>query len=169
MLQEMDVENAFLDDILQEEAYIEQPKRFVNLDHHDYVLKLKKALYGLKQALRAWYERLKNYLLKRGYKWGGADKTMFVKKRKQHVLIAQIYVDNIMFGSTWKELTDEFIISMQIEFEIGMVGELTFFLGLQIKHMKEGIFWSQSNYAHNLVKKFGMDNGKTMRTQDNKR
>ena len=79
---------------------MEQPKGFVDPKHLDHVYRLKKALYGLKQALRAWYEILSTHLLKKGYTRRAVDKTLFVKRIKKDVMIAQVYVDNIMFSST---------------------------------------------------------------------
>ena len=95
----MNVKSAFLNDILHEEAYVEQPKGFEDPKHPDHVYKLKKALYGLKQAPRAWYERLTTFLLEFGLTRGGADKTLFIKKEFKNIFIAQIYVDDIVFGS----------------------------------------------------------------------
>ena len=95
--------------------------------------KLDKALYGLKQAPRAWYERLSNFLMKNDYKRGTVDKTLFNRTKGNHLIIVQIYVDDILFGATNQVLCDEFANLMQSEFEMSMMGELGFFLGLQIK------------------------------------
>lgn len=116
--------------MLYEEVYVEQPKEFVNPEYHDHVYKLKKELHGLKQAPRAWYEILANYLLNRGYKCGGADKTMFVKNTTQHLLIAQVHGDGIAFASTLMQLTNEFITSIRTKFKMSVVGELIVFIGL---------------------------------------
>jgi hypothetical protein len=154
---QMDVKSAFLNGYLNEEVYVEQPKGFVNPDLPDHVYKLKKALYGLKQAPRAWYERLTEFLVNHGYRKGGHDKTLFVKEEHGKLMIAQIYVDDIVFGGMSSQMVEHFIKQMQSEFEMSLVGELTFFLGLQVKQMDETIFISQSKYAKNIVKKFGMD------------
>jgi hypothetical protein len=111
------------------------------------VYKLKKALYGLKQAPRAWYERLTTYLLAKG----------FTRGQGTHKLIAQIYVHDIIFGATLDSLSHEFSEEMKQEFEMSMIGELNYFLGLQVKQTAEGIFISQSKYARDLVKRFGLD------------
>ena len=95
---QMDVKSAFLNGYLHEEVYLEQPKGFIDPSFPDHVYKLKKALYGLKQAPKAWYERLTKLLINQGYKKGGTDKTLFVKEVKGRLMIAQIYVDDIVFG-----------------------------------------------------------------------
>ena len=87
-------------------------------------------MYGLKQVPRAWYERLTNFLIEKGYERGGVDNTLFIKNDKRGIIIAQIYVDDIVFGSTSMSMLDVFVNQMKIEFEISMVGELTYFLGL---------------------------------------
>ncbi|KAK2364020.1 putative mitochondrial protein [Trifolium repens] len=134
------------------------------LEHPNYVYKLKKALYGLKQAPRAWYERLTQFLEEQGYRKGGSDKTLFVKEERGKFIIAQIYVDDIVFGGMSNTMVQHFVQQMQSEFEMSLVGELTYFLGLQIKQMEDTIFISQSKYARNIVKKFGMENATHKRT-----
>ena len=106
------------------------------------MLRLKKALYGLKQAPRAWYNRLTHYLLNRAFKRGYADRTLFVKNDEAYLLVAQVYIDDIVFGATIDDRAIEFSEEMKKEFKMSMVGELTFFLGLQIKQKKEDIFIS---------------------------
>ena len=107
-LYQMDVKCAFLDGYLNEEVFIEQPKGFEDPHFPDHVLRLKKALYGLKQALRAWYDRLTNYLLNRGFKRGYAGRTLFVKSDEAYLLVAQVYVDDIVFGATIGDWAIEF-------------------------------------------------------------
>ncbi|KAK2378305.1 putative mitochondrial protein [Trifolium repens] len=163
-LYQMDVKSAFLNGYLQEEVYVEQPKGFVDTKYPDYVYKLKKALYGLKQAPRAWYERLTQFLVNNGYRKGGSDKTLFVKESEGNLMIAQIYVDDIVFGGMSNQMVQHFISQMQSEFEMSLVGELTYFLGLQVKQMEDTIFISQSKYAKNIVKKFGLDSASHKKT-----
>ena len=114
----------------------------------------------MKQAPRAWYDRLTHYLLDRGFKRGYADRTIFVKNDEDYLLVAQVYVDDIAFEATTNARAIEFSKEMKKEFKMSMVGELTFFLGLQFKQKKEGIFISQEKYARNIVKKFGLDSKK---------
>ncbi|TYK16303.1 gag-pol polyprotein [Cucumis melo var. makuwa] len=161
---QMDVKSAFLNGYLSAEVYVVQPKGFVDSVHHDHVYKLRKALYGLKQALRAWYERLSTYLLQQGYRRGSADQTMFIYRQGTEFLIVQIYVDDIIFGGTSSAYVKQFVEQMKEEFEMSMVGELSFFLGFQIKQEETGIFFSQEKYANNLISKFGMDKAKPKRT-----
>jgi hypothetical protein len=104
----MDVKSALLNGVLLEEVYVEQPKGFQDPHHPHHVYKLKKALYGLKQAPRARYERLTTYLLSNGFTRGQADRTLFIKNQGTHKLIAQIYVDDIIFGATLESLAHEF-------------------------------------------------------------
>ncbi|KAI9170202.1 hypothetical protein LWI28_024289 [Acer negundo] len=156
----MDVKSAFLNGLLHEEVFVEQPKGFVDPHHPSHVYCLKKALYGLKQAPRAWYERLTLYLVDNGYSRGSVDKTLFIKCTKDELFIAQIYVDDIVFGSTNNLKVQQFVDVMSHEFEMSMVGELNFFLGLQIKQMHDEIFISQAKYAKSLVKKFSLENAK---------
>ena len=149
---------------LNEEVYFEQPKGFIDPHFPNHVFKLQKALYGLKQAPRAWYERLTVFLVQYGFQRGTVDKTLFIQQDKQNILIAQVYVAEIVFGLTSESLSDKFAKKMCSEFEISMVGELTFFLGLQIKQTAFGIFVSQPKYAQELPKKFGMMSSKHSRT-----
>ncbi|GJY68008.1 retrovirus-related pol polyprotein from transposon TNT 1-94 [Tanacetum coccineum] len=127
------VKSAFLNGFSNEEVYVAQPPGFIDFEkpNHDY--KLKKALYGLKQAPKAWYDRLKAFLIKHEYKIGMVDNTLFTKKKRSNLIIVQIYVDDIIFVSTCQDMCDEFARIMHDEFEMSMMGELNFFLGLQIK------------------------------------
>ncbi|XP_073271383.1 uncharacterized protein [Primulina huaijiensis] len=161
---QMDVKSAFLNGILCEEVYVRQPKGFEDPHNLDHVYKLKKALYGLKQAPRAWYGRLTEYLLEIGFKRGEVDKTLFIQKSKGEILICQIYVDDIIFGSSSQKHANDFVECMSSTFEMSMVGELSYFLGLQIKQLHDGIFLCQSKYAKNLIKKFANENTKHMKT-----
>ena len=129
-LYQMDVKSAFLNGMLQEEVYVEQPKVFVDPHRPDDVYKLKRAFYGLKQAPRAWYDRLIAYLTKHGFKRGSIDTTLFIRNDKNSFVVAQIYVDNIVFGATNDSLAHSFTDEMKAMFEMNMVGELTYFLGL---------------------------------------
>ena len=129
----MDVKSAFLNGYINELVYVEQPPSFEDEKKHNNVYKLRKALYGLKQAPRAWYERLSDFLLSKGFKMGKVDTTLFTKKLGNDLLIMQIYVDDIIFGSTNQDFCEEFGKMMASEFEMSMIGDLSYFLGLQIK------------------------------------
>jgi len=147
-----------------EEVYVEQPKGFIDPSFPNHVYKLKKALYGLKQAPRALYERLTQFLVNQGYRKGGIDNILFVKDNNGRLMITQIYVNDIVFGGMLNKMVQLFVQQMQSEFEMSLVGELNYFLGLQVKQMEDTIFTSQSKYAKNIVNKFGMDNGSHKRT-----
>ncbi|GJW90819.1 retrovirus-related pol polyprotein from transposon TNT 1-94 [Tanacetum coccineum] len=156
--------SAFLNGFINEEVYVAQPSGFIDFEKLDHVYKLKKALYGLKQAPKAWYDRLKAFLIKHEYKMGMVDNTLFTKKKSSNLIIVQIYVDDIIFGSTCQDMCDEFSKIMHDEFEMSMMGELNFFLGLQIKQMEDGIFFNQSKYIKEMLKKFGLEDSKPMKT-----
>ncbi|GJT73501.1 retrovirus-related pol polyprotein from transposon TNT 1-94 [Tanacetum coccineum] len=118
-LYQMDVKSAFLNGFINEEVYVAQPPGFIDFQKPNYVYKLKKALYGLKQAPKAWYDRLKAFLIKHEYSMGMVDNTLFTKKSKSHLIIVQIYVDDIIFGSTSQNLCDDFACkNMHDEFEM---------------------------------------------------
>ncbi|XP_019168608.1 PREDICTED: uncharacterized protein LOC109164530, partial [Ipomoea nil] len=149
--------SAFLNGLLEEEVYVEQPPGFEVKGEGDKVYKLKKALYGLKQAPRAWSDTLSMFLISCGFTKGLIDKTLFRIQDGDHILLVQIYVDDIIFGSTNNSLCEKFSKLMQNKFEMSMMGELNYFLGLQVKQPKEGIFINQAKYTRDLIKKFGLD------------
>ena len=145
----MDVKSAFLYGKIKEEVYVFQPPRFEDPSHPEWVYKLDKALYGLKQAPRAWYETLSNFLLKNNFTRGSIDKTLFIKNVGNHVLLVQIYVDDIIFGSTNTKLCDEFKKLMQSKFEMSTMGELYYFLGPHIKQQKMELLYINLNMLKN--------------------
>jgi hypothetical protein len=128
------------------------------------VYKLSKALYGLKQASRVWYARLKTFLLEHGYVIESVDKTHFTLNYGTDFLLVQIYVDDIIFGGSSHTLVSRFQEMMESEFQMSMMGELTFFLGIQVKQTKKGTFMHQANYMKDLMKKFNMAELKPMST-----
>lgn len=142
-LYQIDVKCAFLNGFLNEDVYGEQPSGFENAKFPNHVYKLDKALYWLKQAPRAWYERLSKFLLENGLKRGKVDKTLFLKSKGTDFLIVQVYVDDIIFGATNESLCKEFSNLMSREFEMSMMGELNFFLGLKIKQTEKGTYIHQ--------------------------
>ena len=128
----------FLNGFLQEEVFVKQPLGFEDPNKPEHVYKLEKALYGLKHDPRAWYDCLSTFLLTHGYSRGKINDTLFLKKQGSDLLIVQIYVDDIIFGGTDPTLGIEFAKLMSIEFEMSMMGELTFFLGLQVDQSPTG-------------------------------
>jgi hypothetical protein len=126
--------------------------------------KLSKALYGLKQSPRAWYVRLKTFLLEYGYVMGSVDKTLFTLKYGIDFLLVQIYVDDIIFGDFSHTLVSRCQEMIENKFQMSMIGELTFFLCIQVKQTKEDIFIHQTKYMKDLIKKFNMTELKPVST-----
>lgn len=143
---------------------MKQQPGFEDSIHPDYFFKLKKSLNGLKQAPRAWYERLSNFLLENGFQRGKVDTILFKNTLKNDILIVQFYVNDIIFGSTNAFLCQEFSKTIQVEFEMSMMGELKFFLGIQINQWKEGVYVHHTKYTNKHLKKFNLDDCKTMST-----
>jgi hypothetical protein len=158
-LQQMDVKSAFLNGPLHELVYVKQPLGFEDPNFLNHVYKLDKALYGLKQAPHAWYEHLRELLIDCGFEIGLIDATLFIKKVNGELFICQLYVDDIIFGSSNKSFTDEFARLMTDKFEMSMMGELKFFLGFEVKQLKGGTFINQAKYTQDMLKKFKMDSG----------
>ena len=127
---QMDVKSYFLNGYLKEEVYMEQPQGLQLLDNPDFVYKLKKTLYGLKQSPRAWYYKLDKYLLDKGFKRGIVDCNLYIKIEDNDLLIVLVYVDDIIFGSNNASLVKWCASTMLSEFEMSMIGEMSFFLGL---------------------------------------
>nr|GEU73576.1 reverse transcriptase domain-containing protein [Tanacetum cinerariifolium] len=136
MVYQMDIKSSFLYGTVKEEVYVCQPPGFENLDYPDKVYKVVKALYGLHQAPRDWYETLANYLLKNGFHRGKIEQTLFIKKQRCDILLVQM----------------------------SSMGELTFLLRLQVKQKQDGIFISQDKYVAEILKKFGLIDGKSAST-----
>ncbi|KAK1695261.1 hypothetical protein QYE76_011958 [Lolium multiflorum] len=154
--QQIYVKSSFLNGPFHEEVFVKQPLGFEDPDFPNHVYKLDKALYGLKQAPRAWYEHLKELLLDRGFDVGLIDPTLFTKRVNGELFVCQLYVDDIIFGSTNKAFNDEFSKLMTDRFEMSMMGEMRFFLGFEIKQLREGTFISQAKYLQDMLKRFKM-------------
>ncbi|KAJ9565843.1 hypothetical protein OSB04_001809 [Centaurea solstitialis] len=150
---QMDVKSAFQYGQIEEEVYVCQPPGFADPKFPDKVYKLRKTLYGLHQAPRAWYDTL-----------GAIDKTLFIKKNGTDLLLVQIYVHDIIFGSTKEEMCKEFEALMHKKFKMSSMGELTFFLGLQVKQKEDGILINQSKYVNDMLTKFGFLDSKSAST-----
>ncbi|KAD2805193.1 hypothetical protein E3N88_38570 [Mikania micrantha] len=153
---QMDGKTTFLYGKVKEEIYVAQAPGFVNSDHPAHVYKLDKALYGLHQALRAWYTTLTEHLLSHGYTRGTIDQTLFLKRVDDDMILVQLYVDDIIFRSTSEKLCKEFESKMKKKFEMSSLGEMTTFLGLQVRKNSEGILIHQSKYVIDMLVKFGM-------------
>jgi hypothetical protein len=151
-LYQMDVKSAFFNGPIKAEVYVEQPLSFEDSEYPTHVYKLSKALYGIKQAPRAWYECIRDFLLTNGFKVRKVDPTLFTKTIDKYLFICQIYVDDIIFGSTNKSSCEEFCRIMIQKFKMSMMGELKYFLGFQIKQLQEGTFICQTKYNQDILK-----------------
>nr|GEV91591.1 putative ribonuclease H-like domain-containing protein [Tanacetum cinerariifolium] len=161
---QMDVKSIFLYGKIKEEVYVCQLPGFEDPNFLDRVYKVEKALYGLHQAPRAWYETLLTYLFDNGFQRGKIDKTLFIKRHKGDILLVQVYVDDIIFGLTKKELCNAFERLMHEKIQMSSMGELTFFLGLQVNQKKDGLFISQDRYFAKNLKKDGFTEVETAST-----
>jgi hypothetical protein len=163
ILHQMDVKSAFLNGPLSELVYVKQPPGFEDPKYPNHVYLLHKALYGLKQAPRAWYDHLKEFLVDRGFVLGVIDPTLFTKSVDGEFFVCQIYVDDIIFGSTNMNFVEQFAKLMTSEFEMSMMGKLEFFLGFEVQQYYEGTFISQAKYIQDMLKKFDMTNANPLR------
>ncbi|GKV19034.1 hypothetical protein SLEP1_g29334 [Rubroshorea leprosula] len=161
----MDVKSAFLNGFLEEEIYVEQPKGFFVHGSENMVYKLHKALYGLKQALRAWYSRIDAYLMQQGFRRSENEATLYVKDINGDVqLLVSLYVDDFLITGSDVQAMEHFMLVMKKEFEMSDLGEMSYFLGLEIKQCGNGIFLSQQKYAQDMMKKFNMGYNKPVST-----
>ena len=140
---QMDVKTAFLNGVLEEEVYVEQPLGYMKAGEEKKVLKLKKALYGLKQAPRAWNTRIDTYFKENGFEQCPYEHALYVKKNGRNVLLVALYVDDLIFLSSNDQMIEEFKSTMTREFEMADLGLMRFFLGLEIRQEETGIFISQ--------------------------
>ncbi|GKE28357.1 retrovirus-related pol polyprotein from transposon TNT 1-94, partial [Tanacetum coccineum] len=142
---------------LKEEVYVSQPEGFVDPDHPTHVYRLKKALYCLKQDPRAWYDTLSQFLPDNKFSKGAVDPTLFTRKTGKHILLVQIYIYDIIFSLTDPKACDIFSNEMSSKFQMSMMGQMSFFLGLQVSQNPRGIFINQSKFSLEILNKFGMD------------
>ncbi|GKC64264.1 retrovirus-related pol polyprotein from transposon TNT 1-94 [Tanacetum coccineum] len=159
LIYQMDVKTAFLNGPLKEEVYVAQLDGFVDPDHPEKVYLLRKALYGLKQAPRAWYDELSNFLISKGFTKVTIDTTLFTIRYGDDILLVQSYVDDIMFGSTNPKFSKRFEKLMHSRFEMSLMGEMKFFLGLQSHHFPTWLsLINQAKYTLEILKKHGTIN-----------
>ncbi|GJV49351.1 retrovirus-related pol polyprotein from transposon TNT 1-94 [Tanacetum coccineum] len=164
LIYQMDVKTSFFNGLLKEEVYVAQPDGFINLDHLEKAYRLRKALYGLKRASRAWYDELSNFLVSKGFTKGTIDPTLFTIRYKEDIIVVQIYVDGIIFRSTNPKFSKRFEKLMHSRFEMSLMGEMKFFLGLQIHQSLRGIFINQAKYGLEILKTRGMEKCDTVGT-----
>jgi Reverse transcriptase (RNA-dependent DNA polymerase) len=150
-IHQMDVKSTFLNGVLEEEVYVEQSLEYMKLGKEHKVLRLKKALYGLKQTPRAWNTRINSYFKENDFKLRPFESAIYVKARKDELMIVALYVDDLIFMGNNHRLIDEFKREMKLEFEMIDLGMMRYFLGLEIKHEKSGIFVSQGAYTREIL------------------
>lgn len=155
-LRQLDVKNAFLHGLLQEEVYMSQPPGFIDPHRPSYVCKLHKALYGLKQAPRAWFHRFSSYLLQFGFHQSRADSSLFIYRHNGQVLILLLYVDDIVLTGSHSSLITSFLASLGHAFDITDLGPLRYFLGLEITSDSRGLHISQLKYTVDLLARSSM-------------
>nr|GEW57492.1 hypothetical protein [Tanacetum cinerariifolium] len=153
---QMDVKTTFLNGELKEEVYVSQSEGLFYQDNPSHFYKLKKALYGLKQAPHAWYDMLSSFFISQQFSKGAVDLTLFTQHAGNDLLLVYIYVDDIIFASANTAMYDEFANQMTNKFKMSMMGQMSFFLELQISQSPRGIFINQSKYAYEIVQKYGL-------------
>ncbi|OMO69325.1 Integrase, catalytic core [Corchorus capsularis] len=161
---QLDVKSAFLNGFLEEEIYVEQPEGFVVKGSEDKVYLLKNALYGLKQAPRAWYTRIDTHLLQLGFQKSKNEATLYIKQSTSDLLIVSLYVDDLLVIGSNSELVQQFKSEMFEVFDMTDLGEMSYFLGMEISQSEQGIFINQNKYAGEVLKKFKMFNCKPVPT-----
>eukprot|EP00253_Pinus_taeda_P007977 PITA_07977 len=152
----MDVKSAFLNEVLMEVVYIEQPPCYEKKGQEHKVCRLKKALYGLKQAPRAWYSRIDSYLLENRFEKCEGEPTLYIKKKDGKILIIVLYVDDVIFIGNDDYLIENFKAFMKEEFEITDIDLLRYFLGIEVEQSGNDIFISQEKYVNEVLERFNM-------------
>ena len=160
----MDVKSAFLNGVLEEEVYIEQPQGYEIKGKEDKVLKLKKTLYGLKQAPRAQNARIDKYLQERNFIKCPYEHVLYIKRQNGDILIVCLYVDDLIFTGSNPSMFGEFKKEMMKEFEMTDIGLMSYYFGIEVKQGKKGILITQESYFKEVLKKFKMDDSNPVDT-----
>ena len=163
-LWQMDVKNAFLQGELEDEVYMRPPPGMESMVKPGNVLRLRKAIYGLKQSPRAWYHKLSSTLNGRGFVKSEADHTLFTLTSQQGIIVILIYVDDIIITGSDKEGINSTKAFLKATFDIKDLGELKYFLGIEMCRSKEGLFLSQRKYTLDVLKEAGDLGGRTAKT-----
>jgi histone deacetylase 1/2 len=158
------VKNAFLHGVLQEEVYMHQPPGYVDQRYPGYVCKLDKAIYGLKQAPRAWHARLCGKLEALGFVPSQYDASLFYYNKGRYTLFVLVYVDDIIVASSSPMATTALLVDLQQDFALKDLGDLHYFLGIEVKRGPNGMILSQEKYANDVLKRFGMERCKLVDT-----
>eukprot|EP00253_Pinus_taeda_P022423 PITA_22423 len=157
---QMDVKLAFLNGVLMEEVYIEQPPGYEKKGQEHKVCRLKKALYGLKHAPRAWYSRIDSYLQENGFEKCEGEPTLYIKEKDGKILIVVLYVNDVIFTGNDNYLIENFKAVMKEEFEMTDMGLLRYFLGIKVDQNENGIFIAQAKYVNEVFERFNMQDNK---------
>ncbi|KAJ4702907.1 Retrovirus-related Pol polyprotein from transposon TNT 1-94 [Melia azedarach] len=163
-LRQVDVNNAFLNGELTETVYMTQPEGFIDLTKPNHVCKLKKALYGLKQAPRAWFEKLKNALKQWGFENSKCDTSLFFKRIGRDLVIILVYVDDIVVTGSNNGEIERIICQMNKIFALKDLGQLHYFLGIEVNRTKSKLVLSQSRYISELLNRVNMSGCKGTNT-----
>jgi len=155
-IKQIDISNAFLHGFLSETVYMAQPPGFQHPQHPNAVCKLRKAIYGLKQAPRAWFSRLSSFLLELGFKGSKSDSSLFMFKNASVQLFALVYVDDILLTGSDIAALDHLINSLSTEFPVKDLGDLSFFLGVEVQRVADGLLLSQQRYISDLLHQTNM-------------
>jgi histone deacetylase 1/2 len=155
-LRQLDVQNAFLHGVLEEEVYMRQPPGFIDPAQPHHLCRLVKALYGLKQAPRAWHARLGAALRAHGFVSSTADTSLFILQRPQVTMYILVYVDDIILVSSSVVAADRLVLSLGADFAVKDLGRLHYFLGLEVAHSDSGLTLTQQKYSHDLLRRAGM-------------
>ncbi|GJY78188.1 retrovirus-related pol polyprotein from transposon RE1 [Tanacetum coccineum] len=163
-LHQLDVKNAFLHGHLNETVYMEQPPGFIDPQFPNHVCKLSKALYGLKQAPRAWFHRLSSFLLAHGFVCSRADTSLFVFTKDSCIMYLLVYVDDLILTGNNESLLTSFTTRLNQEFAIKDLGDLSYFLGLEVSYTNDGLFLSQAKYATDVLTRAALLDSKPVST-----
>ncbi|GAA0173161.1 transmembrane signal receptor [Lithospermum erythrorhizon] len=157
-LYQLDVKSAFLQGEIEEDVYVDQPRGFEVKGKEHCVYKLHKALYGLKQAPRAWFSKIESHFVQNGFLNCESEQTLFTKKNEEgNIIIVSMYVDDLIFTGNSQEMMKEFKECMIKMFDMTDLGSMTYFLGIEVKQFKHGIFISQKKYAEEILRRFKME------------
>ena len=163
-LKQLDVSNAFLHGLLKEEVYMQLPLGYVDAVHSTYVCKLHKSLYGLKQAPRAWFKRFIFHLIHLGFQASFADSTLFIFHSKSTIIYLLLYMDDIILIGNNSRHVSSLVTALSSVFDLKDLGDLNYFLGIQISRTSFGLTLTQSKYASDVLHRFHMENSKPTKT-----
>ena len=157
-LRQLDIQNAFLHGFLEEAVYMRQPPGYVSTIFPRHVCKLDRPLYGLKQSPRAWFSRLSIKLQQLGFTPSKSDTSLFIFHKGGVTIFVLVYVDDIIVASSSSDATTCLLKDLKMEFALKDLGDLHYFLGIEVKQIKDGILLSQEKYAHDILRRVGLEN-----------